>query len=341
MPGVIIGHGGGSAARLQRGAPRARLPGCGGQAEGRRGVPGPRGQRGWAGGAPGVGRTWRPGLREPGSGFAGIFSAAAAGLYLGPHRPLTFAVPLPGPRPGPRLRRAVWDVRYVRAAPSPVSAESLALFSVWMSSPRLFLSPFIFQLPPTKNFLGAMAGTNGSGAGTGGDAKVSGGNANGDRRLFYSPEAAETTPPACPAPNHASRQSPAPCPTRALPRPAGVRQEPGGFFDFYFVPRVFWHVKGTQGETLLVARLAACPTPSPDRAGRRNPPFTSHTYTQAPSSPSGQQGGGIIPPSSEALGLCVTGVRTVRTFPIETDIPNPPNPLTHVHGGSSPQSISQ
>lgn len=41
---------------------------------------------------------------------------------------------------------------------SPVSAGILAPLSVWMSSPRLFLSPFIFQLPPTKKCRGAMAG---------------------------------------------------------------------------------------------------------------------------------------------------------------------------------------
>lgn len=83
---------------------------------------------------------------------------------------------------------------------------------------------------------------------------------------------------------------------------------------------------------------ALLPAPRPRPAGRAGgtPPFTSHTYTQAPSSPSGQQGGGIIPPSSEALGLCVTGVGTVRTFPIETDIPNPPNPLHSCPRGLQP-----
>lgn len=41
---------------------------------------------------------------------------------------------------------------------SPVSAGTLAAFRVLMSSPRLFFLPFIFQFPPTKNFLeGAMA----------------------------------------------------------------------------------------------------------------------------------------------------------------------------------------
>lgn len=41
---------------------------------------------------------------------------------------------------------------------SPVSAGTLAAFRVLMSSPRLFFRPFIFQFPPTKNFLeGAIA----------------------------------------------------------------------------------------------------------------------------------------------------------------------------------------
>lgn len=35
----------------------------------------------------------------------------------------------------------------------PTLGSTLAPFMVWMSSPRLFLSPFIFQFPPTKNFL--------------------------------------------------------------------------------------------------------------------------------------------------------------------------------------------
>lgn len=35
----------------------------------------------------------------------------------------------------------------------PVSSLRLAVFKVIMSSPRLSLSPFIFQFPPTKNFL--------------------------------------------------------------------------------------------------------------------------------------------------------------------------------------------
>lgn len=39
-----------------------------------------------------------------------------------------------------------------------MSAGTLAAFRVLMSSPRPFFRPFIFQLPPTKNFLeGAMA----------------------------------------------------------------------------------------------------------------------------------------------------------------------------------------
>lgn len=39
-----------------------------------------------------------------------------------------------------------------------MSAGTLAAFRVLMSSPRLFFLPFIFQFPPTKNFLeGAMA----------------------------------------------------------------------------------------------------------------------------------------------------------------------------------------
>lgn len=63
------------------------------------GPPAPVGSPGSAGDAPGVGRTCPPGPREPGSGFAGIFRAAAAGLYLGPRRPLTFAASPPGPGP--------------------------------------------------------------------------------------------------------------------------------------------------------------------------------------------------------------------------------------------------
>lgn len=39
---------------------------------------------------------------------------------------------------------------------APVSGLSLALFNVLASSSMLFLSPFIFQLPPTKNFLPVM-----------------------------------------------------------------------------------------------------------------------------------------------------------------------------------------
>jgi len=39
---------------------------------------------------------------------------------------------------------------------APVSGLSLALFKVLASSSMLFLSPFIFQLPPTKNFLPVM-----------------------------------------------------------------------------------------------------------------------------------------------------------------------------------------
>lgn len=39
---------------------------------------------------------------------------------------------------------------------APVSGLSLALFSVLASSSMLFLSPFIFQFPPTKNFLPDM-----------------------------------------------------------------------------------------------------------------------------------------------------------------------------------------
>ena len=39
-----------------------------------------------------------------------------------------------------------------------MSAGTLAAFRVVMSSPRFFFRPFIFQFPPTKNFLeGAMA----------------------------------------------------------------------------------------------------------------------------------------------------------------------------------------
>ncbi len=39
---------------------------------------------------------------------------------------------------------------------APVSGLSLALFNVLASSSMLFLSPFNFQLPPTKNFLPVM-----------------------------------------------------------------------------------------------------------------------------------------------------------------------------------------
>lgn len=46
----------------------------------------------------------------------------------------------------------------------PVSAGTFASLRVWMSSERLFLSPFIFQFPPTKNFLGAMMGVPGPSA---------------------------------------------------------------------------------------------------------------------------------------------------------------------------------
>lgn len=35
----------------------------------------------------------------------------------------------------------------------PTLGSTLAPFRVWMRSPRLFLSPFIFQFPPTKNSL--------------------------------------------------------------------------------------------------------------------------------------------------------------------------------------------
>lgn len=38
----------------------------------------------------------------------------------------------------------------------PVSSCKLASLSVWMSAPRLCLSPFIFQFPPTKNLREAM-----------------------------------------------------------------------------------------------------------------------------------------------------------------------------------------
>lgn len=39
----------------------------------------------------------------------------------------------------------------------PTLVSTLAPFRVSMSSPRLFLSPFIFQFPPTKNFLDISA----------------------------------------------------------------------------------------------------------------------------------------------------------------------------------------
>lgn len=41
----------------------------------------------------------------------------------------------------------------------PVSGLSVAVLRVFMRSPKLFLSPFIFQFPPTKNFLGDMVDT--------------------------------------------------------------------------------------------------------------------------------------------------------------------------------------
>lgn len=81
--------------------------------------------------------------------------------------------------------------------PSPVSAESLAPFSVWMSSPKLFLSPFIFQLPPTKNFLGAMAEATGAKQQRrrrrSATARSSGGR-------FYRPAGREAPPPVAPPP---------------------------------------------------------------------------------------------------------------------------------------------
>lgn len=39
----------------------------------------------------------------------------------------------------------------------PTLPSTLASFKVWIRSPRLFLSPFIFQFPPTKNFLDIFA----------------------------------------------------------------------------------------------------------------------------------------------------------------------------------------
>lgn len=216
-------------------APRPRSRGVGARPRGGAGPPGPRLLRDRPGAPRGRPRTCP---REPGSRFAGIFSAAAAGLYLGPRRPLTFAAPPRGPGPGPRLRRAVWDVRYVRAAPSPVSAESLALFSVWMSSPRLFLSPFIFQLPPTKNFLGAMAGRSGSRTAPE-DTRRSAATARAATGApFIARRRPRPRPRAQPRPAH----SPAPCPTRAPPARRGAHRSQGGYFHFYFVPRVFWHV---------------------------------------------------------------------------------------------------
>lgn len=56
-----------------------------------------------------------------------------------------------------RIETSYSDPGIMSAAPPPVSVLILALFKVLMSSPRLFLSPFIFQFPPTKNFLGDMS----------------------------------------------------------------------------------------------------------------------------------------------------------------------------------------
>lgn len=49
---------------------------------------------------------------------------------------------------------AWWRGNWMKYAPA--SGLSLALFNVLASSSMLFLSPFIFQLPPTKNFLPLM-----------------------------------------------------------------------------------------------------------------------------------------------------------------------------------------
>ena len=88
---------------------------------------------------------------------------AAAGPRPGPRQPWSPAVHT-GPR-GHRLRELGRGRRHAGpptpALPgqgSPVSAGTLAAFRVLMSSPRLFFRPFIFQFPPTKNFLeGAIA----------------------------------------------------------------------------------------------------------------------------------------------------------------------------------------
>lgn len=168
---------------------------------------------------------------------------------------------------------------------------------------------------------------------TGGYAKVSGDSARGNRRPFYSPAAAETTPPRTAPP----RAQPRPLSHPRSPSQAGRTQEPGGVFPLLFCPSCILACLGhTRGSA--ARGPPCCPPHAPARRGGKEepPPFTSHTYTQAPSSPPGQQGGGIIPPSSEALGLCVMGVGTVRTFPIERDIPNPPNSLHSCPWGLQP-----
>lgn len=60
-----------------------------------------------------------------------------------------------------RLRREMFDrclgLWVKKIIHIPTLGSTLAPFMVLMSSPRLFLSPFIFQFPPTKNFLVMIA----------------------------------------------------------------------------------------------------------------------------------------------------------------------------------------